>query len=61
VTFFHFSKSTTQLTTKNHQLTTFSPQKTINKTHKYAQPPVKLQNRQAPQNSRANPSFTTGS
>jgi hypothetical protein len=40
-TFFCASKATTQLTTKNQQLTTFPPQKTIKKTHKYAQPPCK--------------------
>jgi hypothetical protein len=41
VTFFRARKTTIQITTKNHQLTTFSPQKTIQKTHKNAQPPVK--------------------
>jgi hypothetical protein len=41
VTFFSSQKTTTPITTKNHQLTTFSPQKTIQKTHKNAQPPCK--------------------
>jgi hypothetical protein len=36
VAFFKTQKTTTQMTTKNHQLTTFSPQKTIQKTHKNA-------------------------
>jgi hypothetical protein len=38
VTFFTARKTTTQMTTKNHQLTTFSPQKTIKKTHKKRAP-----------------------
>jgi hypothetical protein len=41
VTFFRGRKTTTQITTKNHQLTMFSPQETIQKTHKSAQPPWK--------------------
>jgi hypothetical protein len=41
VTFFRARKTTTQITTKNHQLTTFSPQKTSKKRTKTRKPPCK--------------------
>jgi hypothetical protein len=41
VTIFRAQKTTTLITTKKHQLTTFSPQKTIHKTHKKRATPCK--------------------
>jgi hypothetical protein len=55
VTFFRASRSPTQLTTKNHELTTFSPQKIIQKKHKYAQTPCKNAESPRQKNSRTNP------